>query len=104
MDVVVVAVNRSELLWNFQKAKRPSQLDTQPVRNLIPFATQLDTKLDSQHVRDPSQRQSVRYRQQPVRDSTISARDLSNGQFQPATISKQSVRGSSLFGGLFNPS
>ncbi|KAF3510389.1 hypothetical protein F2Q69_00009030 [Brassica cretica] len=51
------------------------------------FATQLDTKLDSQHVRDPSQRQSVCDRQQPVRDSTILARDLSNDQFQLATRS-----------------
>ncbi|KAF3609133.1 hypothetical protein DY000_02047553 [Brassica cretica] len=83
---------KSRMNWESQhkdstSRQRPSQLDTQPVRDPIPFATQLDTKLDSQHVCGPSQRQSVRDRQQPVRDSTISARDLSNAQFQLATRS-----------------
>ncbi|KAF3510390.1 hypothetical protein F2Q69_00009033 [Brassica cretica] len=84
VETVVAPAEGESHLFSRQ---RPAQLDTQPVRDLIPFATQLDTKLDSQHVRDPSQRQSVRDRQQPVPDSTISARDLSNDQFHPATIS-----------------
>ncbi|KAF3589935.1 hypothetical protein F2Q69_00028484 [Brassica cretica] len=83
------SIPRNELETSVRSSsrQRPSQLDTQPVRDPIPFATQLDTNLDSQHVCGPSQRQSVRDRQQPVRDSTISARDLSNAQFQLATRS-----------------
>ncbi|KAF3529732.1 hypothetical protein DY000_02042421 [Brassica cretica] len=50
------------------------------IQPYLRYSAQLDTKLDSQHVRDPSQLQSVR-------DSTISACDLSNDQFQLATRS-----------------
>ena len=93
--------SRSQLETSVRSSsrQRPSQLETQPVRDPIPFATQLD----SQNVRDPSQRQSVRDWQQPVRDSTISARDLSNDQFQrvtrsvPARDDQQAIRSRLFF-------